>query len=114
MPNVCPMYAQSRWRGARLRSSADPQLARRRANAVRRLAPAFVSPQAFRAATLAASGYGGERQSRRECRLGDTAVASAADENKTPDGPMSGGSGAGRGAIRRVVDPPAGSQFRGF
>jgi hypothetical protein len=45
--------------------------ARRRANAVRRLVPAFVSPQAFRAATLAASGYGGERQSRRECRLGD-------------------------------------------
>jgi hypothetical protein len=35
------------------------------------VAPAFVSPQAFRAATLAASGYGGERQSRRECRLGD-------------------------------------------
>ena len=50
-------------------------LARRRANAVRRLAPAFVSPQAFRAATLAASGYGGARQSRRECRLGDQAEA---------------------------------------
>ena len=49
-------------------------LARRRANAVRRFAPAFVSPQAFRAATLAASGYGGERQSRRECRLGDKAA----------------------------------------
>ena len=47
--------------------------ARRRANAVRRLAPAFVSPPAFRAATLAASEYGGERQSRRECRLGDVA-----------------------------------------
>ena len=44
--------------------------ARRRANAVRRVAPAFVSPQAFRAPTLAASGYGGERQSRRVCRLG--------------------------------------------
>ena len=36
----------------------DVHLARRRANTVRRLAPAFVSPQAFRAATLAASGYG--------------------------------------------------------
>src|ERR1019366_4348348 len=43
-----------------------PVLARRRANAVRRLAPAFVSPQAFRAATLAASGYGGARELRRE------------------------------------------------
>jgi hypothetical protein len=42
---------------------------------VRRLAPAFVSPQAFRAATLAASGYGGARQARRECRLGDQAEA---------------------------------------
>ena len=50
-------------------------MARRRANAVRGFAPAFVSPQAFRAATLAASGYGGERQSRRECRLGDKGEA---------------------------------------
>jgi hypothetical protein len=57
--------------------SACAPLARRRANAVRRLAPAFVSPQAFRAANLVASGYGGERQSRRECRLGDIGAASS-------------------------------------
>ena len=40
-----------------------------------RLGPAFVSPQAFRAATLAASGYGGERQLRGASRLGVRAAA---------------------------------------
>ena len=70
----------SRLEGSPLRRPMDLPVARRRANAVRRLAPAFVSPQAFRAATLAASGYGGERQSRRECRLGDKGAATAVDE----------------------------------
>src|SRR5450755_2015161 len=69
--------------GARPRTARPvSQLARRRANAVRRLAPAFVSPQAFRAATLAACGYGGERQSRRECRLGDEAEAAQPGHSK--------------------------------
>ncbi len=50
-------------------------LARRRANPVRR-SPLLLSHRRHpRAATLAASGYGGERQSRRECRLGDIAEA---------------------------------------
>jgi hypothetical protein len=44
------------WRGR------DALVARRRAGSSCGSGPAFVSPQAFRAATLVASGYGGERQ----------------------------------------------------
>jgi hypothetical protein len=52
--------------GARGRRLASPLVARRRAGSSCGSGPAFVSPQAFRAATLVVSGYGGERQLRGE------------------------------------------------
>ena len=78
------MYRVGRHAGGRACSRRGSRLARRRANAVRRLAPAFVSPQAFRAPTLAASGYGGARQLRRECRLGRSRSASPSSDAGEP------------------------------
>jgi hypothetical protein len=62
-------------RGLSADDAAFSRLARRRANAIRRLAPALVSPQAFRAAEqVTVAGCGHVPQVERPCDLAWTSV----------------------------------------